>query len=169
MRYVLSIFQTADGGPHWISILTFVGWLVTGALILSSLVINRNDRVRQGPWEFSETQQTELVAALKASPKGKIRIEYSSADQKRARDFALKLKAVFEQAGYDVWGYLGAFHQATGEPRTGLELNVAKGSPSDYVGAGIQKALQGAGFEALGTVGGETDTVVLYVGIKPSR
>jgi hypothetical protein len=171
MRQVLSIFQTAEGGPHWISILTVAGWLVTGFFIFTSLVLNRNDRIKQGPWQFSGSQQTKFVELLSGAVKGKIALEYSKADEKRAHDFAVKLKAIFEAAGYDVWGYMPAFIQSSGEPITGVQIQVVKGQPSDEVGSYIQKAFQNIGFEAPGVTRNNNnypdDTALILVGIKP--
>lgn len=168
---LLSLFQTADGGWHWVSILAVAGWLATGAIIFATLVVNRNDRVKQGSWEFSKEQVTNFGASLKDAVKGKIAIEYTKADEKRARDFALKLKAIFESSGYDVWGYMLAFIQSSGDPVTGIQIGIKKGQPSDIVGGFIQRAFQKIGFDAQGVVrtdnNYEDDRAVILVGIKP--
>jgi hypothetical protein len=80
---LLSLFQTADGGWHWVSILAIAGWLATGAIIFATLLVNRNDRVNQGSWEFSKEQAANFAASLKDAIKGKIAIEYTKADEKR--------------------------------------------------------------------------------------
>jgi hypothetical protein len=168
---LLSLFQTADGGWHWVSILAVAGWLATGAIIFATLVVNRNDRVKQGSWEFSKEQVANFAASLKDAVKGKIAIEYTKADEKRARDFALKLKAIFESSGYDVWGYMPAFIQSSGDPVTGIQIGIKKGQPSDIVGGFIQRAFQKIGFDAQGVVrtdnNYEDDRAVILVGIKP--
>ena len=168
---MLSLFQTADGGWHWASILTVIGWLIGGAIIFATLVVNRNDRVKQGPWEFSAQQAANFATSLKDAIKGKVAIEYTKADEKRSRDFALKLKAIFESSGYDVWGYMPAFIQSSGDPITGIQIRIKKGQQSDVVGGVIQRAFQKIGFNAEGVVGTdnnyEDDRAVILVGIKP--
>ncbi|WP_143201362.1 hypothetical protein, partial [Bradyrhizobium sp. NAS96.2] len=96
MKYLVSLFQTAEGAPHWISILTFVGWLVTGCFIITSLVINRNDRVAQGPWILTPAQEAKFVESLKSAVKGKMALEYSNADAKRVYGYAAKLKELLK-------------------------------------------------------------------------
>jgi hypothetical protein len=151
--------------------LTVISWLVGGAFIFASLVINRNDRLKQGGWEFSKEQEATFSASLKDAVKGKIAIEYTRADEKRARDFALKLKGIFESSGYDVWGYIPAFTEASGEPVTGIQIQIKKNQPSDTVGGFIQRAFQQISIEAQGVVSTnnnyEDDTAVILVGIKP--
>jgi hypothetical protein len=171
MRNLFALFQTADGGWHWVSILTVVSWIVGGVFIFASLVINRNERLKQGGWEFSKEQEKTLSASLKDAVKGKIAIEYTRADEKRAHDFALKLKAIFESSGYDVWAYMPAFTQASGDPVTGIQIQIKRNQPSDTVGSFIQRAFKEINIEATGVVSTnnnyEDDRAVILVGIKP--
>jgi hypothetical protein len=147
-----------------------LGWVVSGVLIVLSLIINRNDRIAQGPWLFTEQQLTKFESTLANEIKGKVAIEYSNRDAKRVRGLALKLKEVLAKSGYDVWGYVAGFIE-TGELVTGFRIEIVKGQPSDSVGAGIQRALIAAGFETPGyTRAGNNypeDTAVIYVGMKP--
>ena len=171
MRYLLSLFQTAEGGPHWTSILTFAGWLATGCFIIASLVVNRNDRVAQGPWVLSPAQESKFIEDLKTAVKGKVALEYSNSDAKRVRGFAMKLKDVLEKSGYEVWAYVASYIQSSGVPTSGIRVEIVKGQPSDYVGAGIQKAFIAAGIDAPGIErqnnNYEPDTVLIKVGNKP--
>jgi hypothetical protein len=171
MRFLLSLFQTAEGGPHWISILTFAGWLVTGGFILTSLVVNRNDRVVQGPWILTPRQESKFIEGLKTAVKGKVALEYSNSDTKRVRGFALKLEELLKQSGYDVWGYVASYIQSSGEPINGIRVEIVKSQSSDSVGAGIQKAFVAAGIEAPGVErqnqNYQPDTALIRVGNKP--
>jgi hypothetical protein len=171
MRWLLSLFQTADGGPHWISILTFVGWLVTGGFIVASLIVNRNDRIAQGPWILTLTQESKFVESLKSATKGKVALEYANSDSKRVYGLAMRLKAILEQSGYDVWGYVASYTQSSGEPISGIRVEIVTSQPSDAVGGGIQRAFVAAGIDAMGTIrrnnNYEPDTALILVGNKP--
>jgi hypothetical protein len=145
--------------------------LVTGSFIVASLVINRNDRVAQGPWVLSPTQESTLVEGLGLTLKGKVALEYSNSDSKRVYGFAMKLKEILERSGYEVWGYVASYIQSSGEPISGIRVEIVKGQPSDYVGAGLQKALIAAGIDAPGIERQNnnyaSDTAVIRVGSKP--
>jgi hypothetical protein len=171
MRMMLGLFQTADGGAHWPTLITFAGWLVAGVLMFSSFAISRNDRLKNGPWVFDAKQEAAFEAALSEETKGKIAVEYTKADEKRAYDFAMKLADLLETAGYDVGEYVPAFIQASGPPITGVQIRVKKDMPSDVVGAGIQRAFKTAGIEAAGFVrrdnNYEDDRAVILIGLKP--
>jgi hypothetical protein len=111
-----------------------------------------------------------LFCLFEGSRKCKIAIEYTKADEKRARNFALKLKEIFESAGYDVWGYVPAFVQSSGEPITGIQIAIKKGTPSEVVGGYIQRAFQKIDIAAAGVVSTNNnyeDDTVIFVGIKP--
>jgi hypothetical protein len=43
---MFSMFETADGGPHWPSIIQAVAWLVAGAFILITIYVGSKDRFR---------------------------------------------------------------------------------------------------------------------------
>ena len=168
---VLGLFQTAEGAPHWPTVLTFTGWVVAGALMFGSFAISRNDRLKSGPWIFDAAQQAAFKKALENNPKGKVAIEYSKADEKRGYEFATKMKALLEGAGFDVWGYTPAFIQSSGPPITGIQIMIKKDTASDTTGGILQRAFKTAGIDAPGYFRNdnnyEDDRALIQIGIKP--
>jgi hypothetical protein len=188
MPTMISLFQTASGSWHWPSILMAIGWLVTGLLMFATLYANRNDRVKSAhqvdeittqltatqeklaPWKLSDVQEETFMAYLKDAPKGRVAIEYIRSDEKRSRDFAIKIKDMLAASGYDVWGYMAGFEQADSPPLIGVQILI-KDKQSDVVGGFIQRAFKGIGIEAEGAHRAnnnyEDDRVVIWIGIKP--
>jgi hypothetical protein len=125
---------------------------------------------REAPWRLTQEQKNKFSAYLKNAPKGKVAIEHSAADGKRSNDFAIEIKNMLEASGYDVWGYMSAFQEASGAPLTGIQIQI-KDQQSDIVGGGIQRAFKAIGIEASGAHRTNNnyadDFVVILVGIKP--
>ena len=93
----------------------------------------------QAPWELSPQQEEVFISQLKKAPKGKVAIEYIRSDDIRSRDFAVKIKSILADSGYDVWGYMAGFMQADAPPLVGIRISI-KDEKSDIVGGGLQRA-----------------------------
>ena len=86
--------------------------MATGMLMFATLYVNRNDRVRSAvqiekittelnarqeklaPWTVSNVEKKKFMAYLKDAPKGHVAIEYIRSDERRSRDFAIKIKNI---------------------------------------------------------------------------
>ena len=185
---MISMFQTANGGWHWPSIVQAVAWLVAGAFILGTIYFNSKDRFRsatqindlrakvsvfeekQAPWGLTEQQREDFASALKQAPRGKLAIEYSNIASGRVYDLAIDSKDDFKSLGYDVWGYVAGFQVAGGPPIIGIEVQIM-----DDESGRLAEAISGA-FSTIGIKSRLTrrnnsnyspETVVILVGEKP--
>jgi len=126
----------------------------------------------QAPWELSPQQEEVFISQLKKAPKGKVAIEYIRSDEIRSRDFAVKIKSILADSGYDVWGYMAGFTQADAPPLVGIRISI-KDEKSGIVGGGLQRAFKAIGISAEGVrrpvqdATYEDDYTVIYVGRKP--
>jgi hypothetical protein len=128
------------------------------------------DRRISGPWLLSSRQKEAFRESLKDAPKGKVAIEYIRSDEVRSRDFAVRVRDVLKDSGYEVWGYMPGFEQADTPPLVGVQI-IVKNQQSDIVGGGLQRAFQSIGIDAKGARrtnnNYEDDFVVIWIGIKP--
>jgi len=125
---------------------------------------------RQAPWPLSDSQKQEFIAHLKDAPKGKVAIEYIRSDELRSREFAVRIRDILKETGYEVWGYMPGFEQADAPPLVGVQV-IVKNQQSDIVGGGLQRAFQAIGIDAKGAHrtnnNYEDDFVVIWIGRKP--
>ena len=142
---MISMFQTADGGWHWSSIVQAVAWLAAGVCILGTIYFNSKEGFRsatqindlrakvsvfeekQAPWKLTDRQLEDFATALRQAPRGKLAIEYSNIASERVYDLAMTLKTTFESLRYDVWGYVAGFQRAGGPPLAGIEVQMMGG------------------------------------------
>jgi hypothetical protein len=167
---MLSLFEDASGNWHWQSVLTATGWVLAGLVLFLGLWIGKIERDKAGPWKVSEAQRASFLNYLKATPAGKVAIEYTAADQVRSHAFATIVGKMIAGGGYNVWGYMPAFQQTgNAAPLVGVKIGIKPQSRS--TGEHIQKAFMSAGIEA--SIGPEAsnnyedDRAVVYIGIKP--
>jgi hypothetical protein len=145
---------------------------ILGALLTAGAAIGRYyvDRRISGPWLLSSRQQEAFRGSLKDAPKGKVAIEYIRSDEARSRDYAVKIRDILKDSGYDVWGYMPAFEQGDASPIVGVQI-IVKNQQSDIVGGGLQKAFRAIGIDAKGARrtdnNYEDDFVVIWIGMKP--
>ena len=128
----------------------------------------------QAPWPLSDSQKQDFIAHLKDAPKGKVAIEYIRSDETRSREFAVRIRDILKDSGYDVWGYMAGFMQADAPPLIGVQITV-KNQQSDIVGGGLQRAFQAIGFPASGGRRAaqdstyDDDMAVIFIGMKPKQ
>jgi len=125
-----------------------------------------------GPWPLSLREKETFLQSLKDAPKGKVAIEYIRSDEARSRDFAVRIRDMLKNSGYEVWGYMAGFMQADAPPLVGVRISV-KDQKSDIVGGALQRAFQSIGIHAQGTRRADQDATydddcaVIYIGMKP--
>jgi hypothetical protein len=130
------------------------------------------DRHINGPWTLSTREKETFLRSIKDAPKGKVAVEYIRSDEARSREFAVKIRDMLKDSGYEVWGYMAGFMQADAPPLVGARVSV-KDQKSNVVGGGLQRAFQAVGIHAEGTQRAvqdatyDDDFVVVYIGMKP--
>jgi len=107
------------------------------------------DRHISGPWILSAREKETFIQSLKDAPKGKVAIEYMRSDEPRSREFAVKIRDILKDSGYEVLGYMAGFMQADAPPLVGVRISV-KDQTSDTVGGGLQRAFQAVGIRTEG-------------------
>ena len=152
----------------WLTIaIPLLGGLLTAGAAIGRYYI---DRRINGPWLLSSSEERAFRASLKDAPKGKVAIEYIRSDEARSRDFAVRVRDILTDSGYEVWGYMPGFEQADAPPLVGVQINV-KNQQSDIVGGGLQRAFQSVGIDTKGARrtnnNYEDDFVVVWIGTKP--
>jgi len=164
--------------------------MVSGLFIFVGLHVARNDRdaayrkaqesktiitalqQAQAPWPFPEAKKQEFIAHLQDAPKGRVAIEYIRSDEVRSRDFAVRIRDILKECGYEVWGYMPAFEQADAPPLVGVQI-IVKNRQAEIVGGGLQRAFQAIGIDAKDAHrtnnNYEDDFVVVWIGMKPPQ
>ncbi|MBI1811397.1 MAG: hypothetical protein HY035_05040 [Nitrospirae bacterium] len=75
---------------------------------------------KQAPWIFSNEQRRLFKDSLKKSIKTKISLSYADSDLPRSADFAMSLRPIFQEAGYEVDSEIGLFMNAKATPLEGV-------------------------------------------------